>query len=71
MACGIMPDESRTPVPVFEESTGRLYLEDGTARQVIARFGEDGNIYVWWRWGRREVPLTLEQIHECHRVATE
>lgn len=59
-----------TPRPVFELATGRLYFKDGNCRQVVARFGEDGNIYVWWKWGKREVPLALEDILGWHEEAT-
>ena len=56
-----------TPVPDFDETTGYLYLVGDdkygvTKRSVVARLDAEGNILVWWKVGKQEYPLTLEQI---------
>jgi hypothetical protein len=58
--------------PIFERSTGRLYLTNGKIRRMVARFSNDGNIYVWWK-GRpsREVALTWEDFEKYHSLMAE
>lgn len=54
-------NESATPYPVFDEETGYLYLCDGTCRQIICRFHR-GQILVWWKKGKTEYPLVLDDF---------
>ena len=55
-----------TPAPIFDEETGYLYLKRGMQSQIVARFDEDGCIYVWWkRSGGEEVALTMDLLTEC------
>jgi len=64
-----MTTDTNTPVPVFEKETGYLHLKGndrgGCYRaQTILRIGEDGKIYLWWKYGKREVPITIDQLAE-------
>jgi hypothetical protein len=49
-----------------------LYLTNGKIRRMVARFSNDGNIYVWWK-GRpsREVALTWEDFEKYHSLMAE
>jgi hypothetical protein len=54
-----------TPRVVFEPETGYLSLRDGTHRQIVMRV-KDGTFYVWWKSGKTEHPLTLDQLLEVY-----
>jgi hypothetical protein len=50
-----------TPRLLYDESSGYLILSDGKRRQVVAR--PDGmTIWLWWKFGKCEYPVTLEEI---------
>jgi hypothetical protein len=51
-------NETRTPVPVFEEQTGYLCLSDGRYRQVVLRF-EWPNFYFLWTKDKPKVEIRL------------
>ncbi len=55
-----------TPVPVFDEETGYLYLHDGTHRQVYLR-KDSKAVYLWWKRDKVEVRVTLDDLHSLFR----
>ncbi len=57
---------SVTPVPVFDEETGYLCLSDGTHRQIVCRKDREA-IYVWWKLSKKEVRVTLSDLHSLFR----
>lgn len=69
---GIMDGVSETPMPEFDETTGRLYLKGYGCSQVAFRMGEDGSLYILWRRTKphREIPVTWEMLQECHKTMT-
>jgi len=56
-------NETATPYPVYEDSSGYLCVFDGNCRQIICRF-QEGKIFVWWKKGKTEVELTLDDFLE-------
>jgi len=60
-----------TPYLDYEPETGYIVLTDGRLRQVVCAAYGDFSIELQWKWTKEKIIVTLEELVELLRRATD